>query len=113
MNSMTIGIELLAFSLFDYVEILKVSCHSRKIMVKMRNLFLKFEVPLIFCVMPIIFCLLVYQETKPYEIWWKKPKKSTYWDLIGVVWHTILGMRDKKHLFAYCVTCGTFMYLVR
>ncbi len=78
----------------------------------MSNLFLKFEVPLIFHVMSIIFSLLAYQETKPHRIWWKKPKQSTHWDLIKVIWDTSLEMRDKKYLFAYRVTCGTFMYLV-
>jgi hypothetical protein len=96
MNSMTIGIELLTISLFDCVEILRVSCHNRKRMVKMRNLFLKFEVPLISGVMPIIFSLLDYQKTKPHRIWWKEPKQSTHWDIIGVIWHTILEMRDKN-----------------
>ncbi len=43
----------------------------------------------------------------------KKHKQSTHWDLIGVVLHTILEMKDKKYLSTYPVTCGTFMYLVR
>jgi hypothetical protein len=47
--------------------------------------------------MPIIFSLLAYQEIRPHRTWWKKPKQSTHWDLIKVVWHTNLEMRDKKY----------------
>jgi hypothetical protein len=82
-------------------------------MVKVRNLFLKFEVPFIFCVVLIIFWLLAYKETKPHRIWWKEPKQSTHWDLIRIVWHTILEMKDKKYLSTYRITYGTFMFLVR
>ncbi len=60
-------------------------------MVQVKNLLLKFEVPLIFQVMPIIFSFLAYQESKPHKIWWKKPRQFTHWDLIErVVWHTNL-----------------------
>jgi hypothetical protein len=76
MNSMIIGMVLLTFFLFDHVEILKTNCHKRKIMVLVRNLLLKLEVPLIFYAMPIIFSLLAYQETGPHKIWWKEPKHS-------------------------------------
>jgi len=82
-------------------------------MVKVRNLFLEFEVPIIFRVMLIIFSLLAYQETKPHRIWWKELKQSTHWDLIEVVSHTILEMKDKKYVSPYHITYGTFMYLVR
>jgi hypothetical protein len=94
---MTIGIELLTFSLFDCVENLRFNYHKRKKMVKVKNLFLKFEVPLIFRVVPIVFSLLAYRETKPHRVWWKEPRQSTCWDLIIVIWHTILEMKDKKY----------------
>jgi hypothetical protein len=55
MNSMIVGIVLLTFFLFDYVEILKVNCHKRTKVVQVRNLFLEFKVPLIFRTMLIIF----------------------------------------------------------
>jgi hypothetical protein len=82
-------------------------------MVQVRNLFLEFEVRLICRAMLINFSLLVYQGTKPHRIWWKKPKQSTHWDLIGVVWHTNLEMKDRKYLSTHHTNYGTFMYLVR
>jgi hypothetical protein len=67
------------------------------IMVKVKNLLLEFEVPLIFRVMPIIFSLLAYQESKPHKIWWKEPRQFTNWDLIEkVVWHTNLENEGHK-----------------
>jgi hypothetical protein len=56
---------------------------------------------------------LLTKKTRPHRIWWKEPKQSTHWDLIGVIWHTNLEMKDRKYLFARCMTYGTFMYLVK
>ncbi len=102
------------FFLFGHIEILKANCHKRKKVVQVRNLFVKFEITFIFlCNVKFFFGLLVYQEIRPYKIWWKEPKQSTHWDLIEVVWHNNLEMKDRKYLFAYCMTFWIFTYLVR
>jgi hypothetical protein len=54
MNSMTIDIVLLVFFFFDHVEVLRNNCHKRWRLVKLKNLFLEFEVPFIFHVMSIL-----------------------------------------------------------
>jgi hypothetical protein len=84
-------------------------------MVKVKNLLLEYEVPLIFCVMPIIFSHLAYQESTPHKIWWKEPIQFTNWDLIErVVWHNNLENEGHKiYILAYCMIDGTFMYLVK
>jgi hypothetical protein len=84
MNSMTIGIVFIdIFFLFDHAEILKPNCHKRKRMVQARNLFLQFEVALLFRAMPIYLYFLAYQKTRPHKkTWWKELKQSTHWDLI-------------------------------
>jgi hypothetical protein len=56
---------------------------------------------------------LVYQEIRPYKIWWKEPKQSTHWDLIEVVWHNNLGTKERKYLSTYSMTFEIFMYFVR
>jgi hypothetical protein len=71
MNSMIIGIILLAFFNFDHVEILKVNCDKRKKMVQVRNLFLEFEVPPIFYV-ALFFSFSYLPITRPHRIWWKR-----------------------------------------
>jgi len=66
MSLTTIGIVLLAFFIFFYcVKILKTNCYKRKRLVQVGNLFLEFEVPLIFHVMYIYFYFLAYQKSRP------------------------------------------------
>ncbi len=67
------------------LKFLKPNCHKKKKkrMVQVRNLFLQFEVALIFRAMPIYLYFLAYQKTRPHKkTWWKEPKQSTHWDLI-------------------------------
>ncbi len=53
MNSMTIDIVLLVFFFFDCVEVLRNNCHKRWRLVKLKKLFLEFEVPFMFHVISI------------------------------------------------------------
>jgi len=51
---MTFDNVLLVFFFFDHVEVLRNNCHKRLRLVKLKNLFLEFEVPFIFHVMFIL-----------------------------------------------------------
>ncbi len=62
MSLMIIDIVLLAFLKIYCVKILKTNCYKRKRLVQVGNLFLEFEVPLIFHVMYIFIYFIAYDE---------------------------------------------------
>jgi hypothetical protein len=107
---MIIDIILLAFCIFDRVEILKVDCHKRKKMVQVKKLFIKLKYHPFFYVTSINFPFLTYQYTRPHRIWWKIVETIYTLGLIRVVWHTNLEMRDKIFICILYDLWNTYLF---